>query len=71
MDAIKFQRQSLTALIDEVAERGPAALGVIALVMDKDGHASFRISGFTGPLDRFVAAGMLQWCIADLMSDLT
>ena len=66
----KLQRPSLTKLLDEVAERGPNAQGVVAIILDKDGHASFRISGFTGPADRFTVSGLLDWLKADLMSDL-
>lgn len=66
---IQFQRPSLSRLIEEVEERGPKAVGVVAIILDKDGHGSFLLSGFTGPTDAFTVSGMLDWIKHDLMSD--
>lgn len=67
---IKFQRPSLAHLLEEVQERGPTALGVVAIILDKDGHGSFLLSGFTGPCDLFTVSGMLDWIKHDLMNDV-
>lgn len=68
---IQFQRPSLTAMLKEIQERGPAAVGVVGIILGKDGHGTFMISGFTGQCDSFTVAGMLDWIKADLMRDIT
>lgn len=67
---VKFERASLGKLVAEIEERGPKAMGVVALIYDNDGHGHFRISGFNGPHGIFIVAGLLDWVKADLVSDL-
>lgn len=64
---VEFKRESLKPLLETIEARGPSARGVIAVIMDADGHASFRISGFTGPFDQFTVLGLLDWIKADLL----
>ena len=68
--AITLQRPSMKALLEELTARGPNSRGVVAIIVGKDGGASFRISGFEEPLAAFTVAGLCEWIKADLMRDL-
>ena len=67
---VKFERASLAKLIGDIEERGPKSIGVIAITYDAEGHAHFRISGFTGAHSKFIVLGLLDWIKADLLSDM-
>lgn len=69
---LDFRRRSLTDMIGELEARLPAETeGAILVILGKDGHGHFRISGFDGPANLFLACGLLDWIKADLLSDLT
>lgn len=66
---VEFKRLSLREILEEVESRGSRARGVVSIIMDPDGRACFRISGFTGDADSFVVCGLLDWIKADLLAD--
>ena len=69
---IKTFRRSADAALSELREafRRGDYRGAVVVWMDKDGEGHLRIVGFDGKDGVWLASGLLQWPIADLMSDL-
>jgi hypothetical protein len=70
MNVVRFQRQSLREIIEDLGALDGKQKGVIAVICDRDGHARFRISGFPDRGDTWVLCGLLDWIKADLLHDL-
>lgn len=66
----QFERASFREMLKDFEEKGSDCRGAIAIVMRKDGHAWFRISGFTGITGVFSVCGLLDWIRADVLADL-
>lgn len=67
---VEFQRPSLTSMIAEIQNCALKSKGVIAIWLDDDGNAHFRISGFDAQNDYYIVCGLLDWIKADLLSDI-
>lgn len=68
---LRFQRSdSFEKLMEELRGRGPNAEGVVAIILDRDGHASFRMVGFKNRGAYWTALGLLDWVKADLLTDV-
>lgn len=68
---VPLQRQSLTEMLAELgSERGQKARGIVSIILDTNGGAGFRISGFHDKGDSFYICGLLDWIKADLLHDM-